>query len=151
MTLGIGVCTEAGPLFKVWKTCRSKTDAIFPSQTAFPLDRACKCGGGTYIVPQLDDVPLLLRNLSSEDIRVLRPFDIHCGDYKRVVHGYRQRTGPFRITWSSLRVQEKIEAVGDATRRRKLQLVFNFLMAKRDCKLQICTDAAQRCQATLHF
>lgn len=84
------------------------------------------------MVPQVDDVPLPLRNLFSDDISVLCPFDIHCGDYRRVVHGYRQRTGPFRLTWSALRVEEKIAAVGDVPRRRKLENIFNFLMTKRN-------------------
>ncbi|KAL9978149.1 hypothetical protein ACROYT_G015636 [Oculina patagonica] len=59
----------------------------------------------------------------------LRPFDIHCGDYKRVVHGYRQQTGPFRITWSALRVEEKLQNVEDPTRRRRLERAYDFLMA----------------------
>ena len=32
------------------------------------LDRACKCGGQKYIVPNADDVPLVLRNLTKEEI-----------------------------------------------------------------------------------
>ena len=83
-------------------------------------------------MPQVDDVPLPLRNLFSDDISVLRLFDIHCGTYHRVVHGYRQRTGPFRLTWSALRVEEKIATVGDVPRRRKLKNIFNFLMTKRN-------------------
>lgn len=55
-------------------------------------------------------MPLLLTNLSANDIRVLRPFDVHCGEYRRV-HGYRQRTGPFRVTWSPLTVRDKIAAL----------------------------------------
>ena len=104
----------------------------FRTSTPSPLDRRCKCGNGVYCVPQPDDVPLLLRNLTSDDIRVLHPFDIHCRDYKRVVHGYRQRTGTFRITWSALNVQEKILAIEDQRRRDRLQRTFEFLMAKAD-------------------
>ena len=87
---------------------------------------ACTC------VPQPDDVPLLLRNLTSDDIRVLCPFDIYCGDYKRMVHGYHQRTGTFHITWSALSVQEKILAIEDQPRRVRLQRTFDFLMGKAD-------------------
>lgn len=77
----------------------------FRATTPSPLDRRCKCGNGVYCVPQLNNVPSLRRNLTSDDI--------HCGDYKRVVHGYRQRTGTFRITWSALSVREKILAIED--------------------------------------
>ena len=97
-----------------------------------PLDNACKCGGSAYVVPQPDDVPLALRNMSEADIRILRPFDIHCGDYKRMVHGYRQRTGPFRVTWSALLVEEKLQTVEDRTRRRRLERAYRFLMSKAD-------------------
>ena len=104
----------------------------FRTSNPSPLDRKCKCGGGVYSVPQVEDIPLLLRNLSSDNILVLRPFDIHCGDYKRVVHGYRQRTGTFHVTWSALTVEEKIQAIEDHPRRLRLQQTFNFLMAKHD-------------------
>lgn len=104
----------------------------FRTSTPSPLDRKCKCGNGVYTVPQPDDVPLLLRNLTTHDIRVLRPFDIHCGEYKRVVHGYRQRTGPFRITWSALTVQQKILAIEDQARCIRLQRTFDYLMGKAD-------------------
>ena len=81
-------------------------------------------------MPQVDDVPLLLRNLNRQDIQVLRPFEIHCGDYKRVVHGYRQRTCTIRISWSALSMHEEIQAIDDQPRRLKLQRTFDLLMAK---------------------
>ena len=104
----------------------------FRSSAPSPVDQKCKCGGGVYRVPPVDDVPLLLRNLTRDDILVLRPFDIHCGDYKCVVHGYCQRTGTFRISWSALLLSEKIQAIEDLPRRRRLPETFDFLMAKAD-------------------
>ena len=98
------------------------------------VDSSYKCGGGQYSVPQPNDFPLILRNLTQQDIRVLRPFDIRCGDYKRVVHGYRQRTSPFRVYWSALSVPEKIAALEDPQRRAKLRTVHEYLMAKQDSK-----------------
>ena len=74
----------------------------------------------TYSVPQAEDVPLILRNLTAQDIRVLRPLDIHSGEYKRVVHGYCQCNGPFRVSWSSLSVQDKIARLGEPALRAKL-------------------------------
>jgi len=89
------------------------------------LETGCKCGAGVYAVPSLNNVPLLLRGLTEEDVRVLRPLDIHCGEYQRMVHGYRQRTGPFWVTWSALSVREKLDAVVDKHRRKKLVRVFD--------------------------
>lgn len=77
----------------------------------------------------VDKIPLLLRGLTEGDVRVLRPFDIHYGEYRRMVHRYRQRTGPFHLSWSALYVQEKLDAVVDQQRRRKLVCVFNWLMS----------------------
>ena len=119
-------CENCGQL-----TCR-KLLPSFRTSTLSPLEKSCKCGNHIYSVPQVEDVPLLLRNLTITDIRVLRPFDIHCGEYKHVIHGYRQRTGPFRVTWSALTVQDKIQGIEDAGRRRTLQKIFDFLMAKED-------------------
>ena len=125
---------------KSWAFCKKcshlalrKMLPSFRSSSPSPLDMTCTCGGGVYAVPQVDDVPLLLWNLNREDIRVLCPFDIHCGEYKCVVHGYRQRTGTFRISWSALSIREKIQAIDDQPRRLKLQCVFEFLMNKADC------------------
>ena len=39
------------------------------------LDLSCKCGWSPDSVPQAEDVPLILRNLSAQDIRVLHPLD----------------------------------------------------------------------------
>ena len=51
-----------------------------------------------------------------------------------MVHGYRQRTGPFRVYWSALSVPEKIAALEDPQRRAKLRTVHEYLMAKQDSK-----------------
>lgn len=66
-----------------------------------PLFTACKCSTGTYQRPSTDDVPLVLRTLTVADQRLLSPFEVHCGDYRRIFNGYRQRTGPFRVSWST--------------------------------------------------
>lgn len=49
-----------------------------------------------------------------------------------MAHGYRQRTGPFRVTWSALLVLEKIDNLEDGARKGKLEEVYRFLMAKPD-------------------
>ena len=74
-------CPKCGKLSPV------KLVPSFRTRKPNALDLSCKCGGSTYSVLQAEDVPLILRNLTAQDIRVLRPLDIHSGEYKRVVHG----------------------------------------------------------------
>lgn len=105
----------------------------FQNRSATPLESQCKCSNGIYTVSNLEDVPLLLRDLTEEDMQVLRPFEIHCGDYKRMMHGYRQRTGPVRVTWCPVLVEDKIDSIEDQCRKWKLQNVFMFLIRKGDC------------------
>ena len=95
----------------------------FRRRAPTPLHNTCKCSNGTYVVPDVDDVPLLFRNVTIEDERVLSPFDILCGDYVRMFNGYRQRTGPFRISWCREVVQQEICRVDDPSRRAFLQQV----------------------------
>ena len=80
----------------------------------------------------VDDIPLILRNLTEDDLRVLRPLTIHCGDYERRFNGYRQRTGPFHVNWSEQPVHEKIANTEDPHRRAKLTAVLDFLVQKND-------------------
>ena len=127
-------CEEASWSFcpKCGKLSPVKLLPSFRTRNPNVLDHSCKCGGTSYCVPRVEDVPLILHNLTGQDIRVLRPLVIHSGDYKRVVHGYRQCTGPFRVSWSSMSVQEKISGLDDAKRRAKLQRVYDYLMSKTD-------------------
>ena len=92
----------------------------FRKRTATPLFTNCKCSRGTYEVPSTDDVPLILRRLTVEDQRLLSPFDVHCSDYRRIFNGYRQRTGPFRVSWSSTPVGDRIDQIVDENRRDRL-------------------------------
>lgn len=64
-------------------------------------------------MPVVDDIPLILCNLTEDDLRVLCPLTIHCGDYERRFNGYRQRTGPFCVNWSEQPVHEKIANLED--------------------------------------
>lgn len=90
----------------------------------------CSCASQRYYVPSDEDVPALLLDLTSEEIRQLRPFDIHCGDYVKHQHGYREQTGPFRITWSKHSVRDKISAIGDDYCQWRLDRAYTYLMSR---------------------
>ena len=117
---------------QVWQAVSREVATVVLHEEANVLDLSWKCGGSTYSVLQAEDVPLILRNLTAQDIWVLLPLDIHSGEYKRVVHNYRQCTSPFRVSWSSLSVQDKIAGLDEPARHAKLQRVFDFLMSKAD-------------------
>lgn len=53
------------------------------------VKKTCSCARNRYVTPNDKDVPVRLLDLMEDEVRLLRPFDIHCGDY------VRQRTGPF--------------------------------------------------------
>lgn len=72
----------------------------FRRKNPSPLTRSCKCFTAVYKVLVVDDILLILRNLTEDDLRVLCPLTIHCGDYETRFNGYRQQTGPFRVNWS---------------------------------------------------
>ena len=100
----------------------------FRKRTASPLFTACKCSKGTYEVPTTDDVPLILRRLTVEDQRVLSPFQVHCGDYRRMFNGYHQRTGPFRVSWCSNPVRDQIDQIVDEDRRDTILEAYYYLL-----------------------
>ena len=117
---------------KCHKLARRKLLPNFRNRSPTAPENACKCGNGVYSVPTVDDVPLLLRNLTEDDVRVLRPFTIHCGEYQRHMYGYRQRTGAFCVSWCDVLVEDKIQCLEDDDRRRRLSRVYNILMARRE-------------------
>ena len=125
--------------FQSWTFCdgcgKLEPRKLLPSfrhRNPSPLTRSCKCSTAIYKVPVVDDIPLILRNLTEDDLRVLRPLTIHCGDYERRFNGYRQRTGPFHVNWSEQPVHEKIANTEDPRRRAKLTAVLDFLVQKND-------------------
>ena len=85
-----------------------KLQPSFPRRTPTLFHSSCECGNSTYTVPSVDDAPLVLRRLTPEEQRILSPFKIHCGEYVRHFNGYRQRTGPFRLSWCPTLVAQKI-------------------------------------------
>lgn len=87
-----------------------------------------KCSSGTYQVPSTDDVPLVLRTLTVADERLPSPLEVHSGDYRRIFNSYRQRTAPFRVSWSTPTVHEQIDEVDDEQRRERLLNAYSYLL-----------------------
>ena len=126
--------------FHSWTFCNGcgKLEArkmlpAFRRRNPTPLTKSWKCSTAVYKVPVVDDLPLILRNLTEDDLRLLRPLTIHCGDYERRFNGYRQRTGAFCVNWSDQPVHQKIASVDDPRRQAKLSAAFDFLVQKADC------------------
>lgn len=124
--------TRAGPS-AIAVASWSPESSSLPSENEQLLhSTACKCSRGIYQVPNTDDVPLLLCTLTVEDQRVLSPFEVHCGQYRRIFNGYRQRTGPFRVSWCTSIVREKIEDIADENRRDRLLNAYEYLLHNAD-------------------
>ncbi|KAL9977783.1 hypothetical protein ACROYT_G015225 [Oculina patagonica] len=118
---------------KCHKLAPTKLLPGFRKRAPTKLETACKCENQPYCVPDVVDVPLILHGLSDTDIPLLRPFEIHCGDYTRHFNGYRQRTSPFQVTWCQQSVEEKLGEVADDDRRHWLHAIYHFLMGKTNC------------------
>ena len=144
--------------FQSWTFCNTcgklETRKLMPSfalKTGTCHDTACKCGNSTYCVPSVDNVPLVLRSLMPDDQRVLSPFEIHCGEYVRRFNGYRQRTGPFRVSWSTSLVTEKISVIHDADRQQRLWNAYEFLMSSAETSYSTFITMHTRQQPNPHL
>lgn len=94
--------------------------------------KTCQCHNTRYVIPRRAQIPQQLVGLTAQEIACLRPFDIHCGDYARRQHGYREKTGFFRLSPSAASVEQKIMQLADAQRRQKCLDAYNYLMASAE-------------------
>lgn len=124
--------------YQSWTYCpkcqKLETRKLQPAsrrKTPSPLHNAFKCGNSIYMVPNIEDVPLILCNRAEAEVRVLCSLEIHCGEYK-CHFSYRHKTGPFRVSWSKQIVTEKIDILDDPACRHTLLQVYQFLMQKED-------------------
>ena len=88
----------------------------------------CKCLNERYHVPRANEIPEPLLNLSKENIKCLRPFDLDCGVYNRHSHGYRTKTGMINLIPSRLTVINKIRQLTNPTDRRKCRRAYEHLI-----------------------
>ena len=94
--------------------------------------KKCTCANKVYINPCVEKFPNVLKGLSHDEIIVLRPFNIHFGDYVKKQYGYRQKTNLFRLTWSEQTVLEKIHSLDDAESKNRCISAYEFLMSHEE-------------------
>lgn len=92
----------------------------------------CQCVKQRYIVPRINDFPYQLLHLSKECIHALRPFDIHCGNYKREKHGYRVKTTMIDLWPSTKPILEKIRDLNNHNDRQKCRVAYEYLMSSNE-------------------
>lgn len=121
-----------------WTKCQDcqslQANKLFPSYRKRPVVKPvknCGCSRNRYIVPKIDEILIVLRNLSHVEIIALRPLDVHLGDYAVERCGYRMKGGMFRLTWSKKSVLEKIAQL-DVDSRRRCEAAYQFLIASDD-------------------
>ena len=100
-----------------------------------------------YIIPDWEDIPLALSFLEMEDLIIPRPFDIDSGNYKRMKHRYRVKTGAVKLTTSQFSVQEKIAALSDPQSRQRCTQANAFLM---NCSHSSYTNFAELRENLVH-
>ena len=75
-------------------------------------------------VPQPEDVPQSLRQLTPAIIKALRPLDIDVGPYERNKQGYRVHTSMIRFAWSKHDVERKISGLLKKRDRKKAKAAY---------------------------
>ena len=118
-----------------WTYCENckhlKTERLLPNYFKRPrlkYSKTCTCTKKVYIMPTADNFPNVLKGLSISEVIVLRPFNIHLGDYVKKVNGYRQKTNLFRLTWTAQTVLEKIHALTEPQSKNRCLAAYDFLM-----------------------
>lgn len=109
---------------KCQKLKTRKLQPAFRRKTPSPLHNACKCG--------IEDVPLILGNLTKVGVCVLRSLEMHWGNTKATSVAIASEQVPSGQYWSKQMVTEKIDMVDDPACHHTLLQVYQFLMQKED-------------------
>ena len=99
--------------------------------------KTCVCLEDRYVVPLLSSIPESLCDLSLAEVCALRPFDLHCGDYRKHEHGYRQKNGMCQLSVSLSSVQEKICRLQDRAARKRCHQAYNYLIVSEESSYAI--------------
>ena len=73
--------------------------------------QSCSCSRDRYQIPQILEISICFHDLTKDEILVLCSLTLHTGNYKVHQHGYRQKDGFCRVTWSELSVLKKISRI----------------------------------------
>ena len=122
-------------------------ETLLRSRFAPPAERQIP----RYYVPQPDDVPRPLRNLPASVLQALRPLDIDCGAYDRVLHGYRAHSAMIRFSWAASDVQKKIVALPTNAERQLAKKAYKYLMALPVSDYSWFVEEHRRWQRTDHL
>ena len=122
--------------FQSWTYC--ETCKLLNKQTLLPsysnrkqTNTNCICTKNRYVVPRHHDIHASICDLTREEILALRPLTLHTGNHVVLQHGYRQKDGFCRASWSQLSVQEKIALLPTGASRLRCQLAHRFLMTSQ--------------------
>ena len=88
------------------------------------LQNACKCG--------IEDVPLILGNVTKVGVCILRSLEMHWGNTKATSMAIASQQVPSGQYWSKQMVTEKIDMVDDPACHHTLLQVYQSLMQKED-------------------
>lgn len=118
--------------FYICDNCNSIIPAHLPYNFAkngkVSKKKKCKCKASRYKVPRYNEIPDVLKNLSIDNIKILRPFILDCGPYEREAHGYRVKTGMVKLSISKRSVIEKIRDLPNHVDRCKCRNAYEFLI-----------------------
>uniref|UniRef100_H2XV10 Uncharacterized protein n=1 Tax=Ciona intestinalis TaxID=7719 RepID=H2XV10_CIOIN len=71
--------------------------------------------------------PECLTGFNKKEHKILSPFTIDCGPYSKKKHGYRVKTGGFRIIVKSAGVSQSISSLPDNPLKLRLQMAYEHL------------------------
>ena len=118
-----------------WMYCNTckvlKMQSLLPNYFKRPSIKYANdytCIKKVHINPALDKIPDVLKGLAHNDIIVLRPFEVHIGDYVKKPNGYRQKNNLFRLRWSTKSVWKKINDLTCLDSRNRCIKAYEFLM-----------------------
>ena len=80
-------------------------------------------------VPQPEDVPEPLRDLTSEIIEALRPLDVDTGNMVRAPNGYRVHTAMISFAWAAKDVKRKIKHLDTKSEKRVARKALEYLLS----------------------
>ena len=114
-----------------WTYCsvlQTRLLARFKNKSITKPKNGCTRQERRYPTPTNDDIPNVLRNLSLPEICSLWPLTIHNGDYTHMENDYRQKGGIFRLKWSRLSVEEKLNTLPDIASRQRTRAPYHHLI-----------------------